>query len=139
MVQTFSYNYLLAPCNIEGHEKNYLMLTGMNASLAGYNLTINGGTGCQLRLLAVGGGGHGDTCGGGSGFIRYLELSMPYSPYTVSISIAWTSTVTVYDPIFSPIVVIAALQGQDGTQIKGGDGFSGGKITKRKFIPCFYK
>ena len=55
---------------------------------------------------------------------------MPDFPYTVSISIAWTSTVTVYDPIFSKIVVIAALQGQDGNQIKGGDGFSGGTNAK---------
>ena len=115
------------------------MLTGMNTSLAGYNLTINGGTGCQLRLLAVGGGGHGDGCGGGSGFIRYLELSMSYSPYIVSIYIAWTSNVIIYDPRGSPTIAITALQGQDGTQIKGGDGFSGGKIAKRKFIPCFYK
>ena len=139
MVQTPSYNYLLAPCSIEGHEKNYLVLTGMNASLAGYNLTINGGTGCQLRLLAVGGGGHGDGCGGGSGFIRYLQLSISNYPYTVSISIAWTSNVTIYGPSLFPTASIVALQGQDGTQKKGGDGFSGGKITKRKFIPCFYK
>ena len=117
------------------------MLTGMNTSMAGYNLTINGGTGCQMRLLAVGGGGRGDANGGGSGFIQYHTIRLPtyYSPYIVSIYIAWTSNVIIYDPRGSPTIAITALQGQDGTQIKGGDGFSGGKITKRKFIPCFYK
>ena len=104
----------------------------MNASLAGYNLTINGGIGCQLRLLAVGGGGRGDACGGGSGFIQYHTIQMPtyYSPYTLSVSIAWTSNVTIYEANGFPIVVITALQGQDATQIKGGDGYSGGKPAK---------
>ena len=77
----------------------------------------------------MGGGGHGDGCGGGSGFISYLHLSISYSPYIVSISITWTSKVTIYDPSGFPTVAIAALQGQDGTQIKGGDGYSGGKIV----------
>ena len=115
------------------------MLTGMNTSMAGYNLTINGGTGCQMRLLAVGGGGHGDANGGGSGFIQYHTIRLPayYSPYTVSVSIAWTSNVTIYEANGFPIIVITALQGQDATQIKGGDGYSGGKPAKTNIYPIF--
>ena len=39
----------------------------LNTTLGGdIKLAINGGSGCQLRLLAVGRGGHGNASGGGS-------------------------------------------------------------------------
>ena len=101
-----------------------------NTKITDLQLTINGASGCQLRLLAVGGGGHGNVCGGGSGFIQYrtLEISQAHSPYTVKISINRTSSsVDIYGTNgFSP-VVITALQGQDATETRGGEGYSGGK------------
>ena len=99
-------------------------------------LTINGASGCQLRLLAVGEGGHGNTCGGGSGFIQYrtLEISQAYSPYTVYIYKNRTSSsVDIYGKNgFSP-VIITALPGQDATETRGGEGYSGGK----KYVHIF--
>ena len=100
------------------------------------HLTINGASGCQLRLLAVGGGGHGNVCGGGSGFIRYrtLEISQAHSPYTVKISINRTSSsVDIYGTNgFSPVVITAS-PGQDATETRGGEGYSGGK----KYVHIF--
>ena len=103
----------------------------MNTTLDDYKLTVHGGSGCQLSLLVVGGGGHGNVCGGGSGFIHHHiipELSQTYSPYTVSVTINRTSTVTIVSQNlrgFEP-VVITALPGQDASTAKGGDGYSGG-------------
>ena len=109
------------------------MLNMKNTDL---QLTINGASGCQLRLLAVGEGGHGNTCGGGSGFIQYrtLEISQAYSPYTVYIYKNRTSSsVDIYGKNgFSP-VIITALPGQDATETRGGEGYSGGK----KYVHIF--
>ena len=80
--------------------------------------------------MAVGRGGHGNACGGGSGFIQYrtLEISTAHSPYTVMISIDRTSSlVNITGTNGFPSVVITALPGQDATETKGGDGYSGGK------------
>ena len=138
---TTSYKFLLAPCSIGGHQDNYLLLTDIsswrNSSITSYNLTIYGGTDCQLRLLAVGGGGSGNACGGGSGYIQYHEipeLSLAYSPYTVAVTVRGsksnnrTSSVEIHGSSNFSTVIINALPGQDGTRSKGGDGYSGGKV-----------
>ena len=95
-----------------------------------FKLTINGGSGCQLRLLVVGEGGHGNACGGGSGFIQYYTSEMPSnasSPYNVEISFNKTSIVIVKGTNGLTPVVITALPGQDATETKGGNGYSGGE------------
>ena len=115
----------------------------LNTSTTGFNLEINGGSSCQLRLLAIGGGGHGNANGGGSGFIQYhnLEISRTHSPYTVTISIDITtsSVITINGTNGFPSVVITALPGQNATETKGGDGYSGGiklHIFSRKLLTC---
>ena len=93
-------------------------------------LVINGGSGCQLRMLAVGWGGHGNGCGGGSGLIGYgnISISKAHSPYTVMISIDRNSSlININGTNGFSSVVITALPGQDATETKGGDGYSGGK------------
>ena len=126
------HTFFAASCSIETItselQENYVML---NTTLDDYKLNVHGGSGCQLRLLVVGRGGHGNVCGGGSGFIQYHtipELSKTYSPYTVSVSINRTSSVTIVSSNLSGFepVVITALAGQDASTTKGGDGYSGG-------------
>ena len=101
-----------------------------DTSITDFNLEINGGPSCQLRLLAIGGGGHGDANGGGSGFIEYhnLEISKTHSPYTVTISIdiMTSSVITINGTNGFSSLVINALPGQNATETKGGDGYSGG-------------
>ena len=120
-------------CFIDGHHENNLTLLVNNTNFDPYNLVIYGGLGCQLRLLAMGMGGHGNASGGGSGFIRYHtipELSNAHSPYTVSIlTVNMNISVNIYGTGGFEPVVIAALPGQDAIQSKGGNGYSGGKTA----------
>merc|ERR1719295_989452 len=96
-------------CSIEGFQENYFMF---NTTVGGdIKLAINGGSGCQLRMLAVGWGGHGNGCGGGSGLIGYgnISISKAHSPYTVMISIDRNSSLININGTngFSSVVITA--------------------------------
>ena len=78
------------PCSIVGHKKKYFLFdkTGIQ-----HNVTIQGGKGCQLRVLAVGGGGYAKSrygcSGGGSGFTHFanIDMSVATSPYNIEVEV----------------------------------------------------
>ena len=117
-----------------------MIFSKLHAALKGIegriDLTINGGSDCKLRLLAVGGGGEGNYCGGGSGLIQFntTKLSEAHSPYTFSVLLNFkNSSVHIYCTHGFAPVVIAALIGQDANPSRGGDGYSGGKNAIKSF------
>lgn len=76
---------------------------------------------CQVRILAVGAGGRGDSAGGGSGFIQYYTQTINESLTSISLHVKEkdSSIFTIYGQTFE------ASQGRRGSS-KGGDGYSGG-------------
>ena len=55
-----------------------------------YDLTVRGGEDCNLRILAVGGGGSGGCngpAGGGSGYIQYLTIPITDTHINVNVKL----------------------------------------------------
>ena len=90
-----------------------------------FNSSLTVFTSCKLRVMTVGGGGHGGSFGGGgSGYIQYLSQNLTHVPPTTLIKLAVgdkgeASNVTINGN------KVMALPGEDGFGI-GGDGYSGG-------------
>ena len=104
-----------------GKEENHMMFTetGTEFELTTKGVSIST---CQLRILAVGGGGRGDFEGGGSGYIQYVTQILTSSPIYIKLIVGdkrKESHVTIAGN------TIRALPGKDETEY-GGDGFSGG-------------
>ena len=79
---------------------------------------------CQLRVLAIGGGGEGYTGGGGSGYIQFHSETLTAETF-ISLTVgdkSQSSSVTVNDQN----VTAAPGIDYDGTSGKGADGYSGG-------------
>ena len=109
-------------CNIEVEGESYqsLMLTNTNEE---YQISLHGY--CHLRILLVGGGGQGNrmNSGGGSGYLKYYEVTLLESSVVAKVgNHGEPSTVTVNG------ATIIAESGGEGEHIKGGDGFCGGVI-----------
>ena len=52
------------------------------------NLTIINQSACELRALAVGGGGHfGNGCGAGSGYLQYVRMQVEASTMQVYLNV----------------------------------------------------
>ena len=107
-------------CNIEVEGESYqsLMLTNTNEE---YQISLHGY--CHLRILLVGGGGQGNTMnsGGGSGYLKYYEVTLLESSVVAKVgNHGEPSTVTVNG------ATIIAESGGEGEHIKGGDGYCGG-------------
>ena len=97
------------------------------------------GSGCYLRALLVGAGGHTwCNAGAGSGYVSYKSGYRIHSnvEYQVTVGKGGSSaTASAIDAMFRTIIMADA--GQDsqkgsGDNCKGGDGFSGGKL---QFLP----
>ena len=94
----------------------------------GVNISVPSTTGhCHLRLVAVGGGGHGFMGGGGSGYVQFTSRTLTSSAdISVSVGGDRESSVVMVDGE----VVLEAGAGLDGgngyLQYHGGDGYSGG-------------
>ena len=79
---------------------------------------------CQLRVLAIGGGGEGNSGGGGSGYIQFHSETFTAETF-ISLTVgdkSQSSSVTVNDQN----VTAAPGIDYDGTSGKGADGYSGG-------------
>jgi len=76
---------------------------------------------CQLRVLAVGGGGNGALGGGGSGYVQYFTQTLTSTPSKIKLTVGdkgEASNVTIDG------TMISALPGGNGGD--GGNGHSGG-------------
>ena len=78
---------------------------------------------CQLRVLAIGGGGRSYGPGGGSGYIQYQTLELSQGLTTVSTKVETFGYDTVVN--INGETVITAKHGGSGED-QGGDGYSGG-------------
>jgi len=79
---------------------------------------------CQMSLLAVGGGGSGLNCGGGSGYIQYFTQALNSTPTNLRLAVgraSESSNVTINE-----VNKIEAEHGQDANQMDAGNGYSGG-------------
>lgn len=80
-----------------------------------------------MTVLAVGGGGHGLNVGGGSGYVKYKELSVLGSQHIISLNVgdySQSSMVSFHGE--DGEVVIEAKPGHHGGINVGGNGYSGG-------------
>ena len=93
------------------------------------HIEIIGGIGCQLRAMAVGGGGT-QLCGAGagSGYIEYLDVPIPHPSVSVKVAVGnhgQSSNISI-----EGLISITARPGQNSIasaiSCTGGDGFSGG-------------
>ena len=112
-------------------QKYYQFDTDGAVDPSGVGLTIIGGSGCQLRSLMVGGGGHGGAlstvtvCGGGSGHLVYMKKPLDHPFYDVWVKPGFPrqSSLVSIDGI-----ITTANQGLDASgPISGGHGYSGGE------------
>ena len=112
-------------------QKYYQFDTDGAVDPSGVGLTIIGGSGCQLRSLMVGGGGHGGAlstvtvCGGGSGHLVYMKKPLDNPSYDVWVKpgLPRQSSLVSIDGI-----ITTANPGTDaGGPITGGFGYSGGE------------
>ena len=106
-------------------QKYYKFDTEGAVDPSGVGLTIIGGSGCQLRSLMVGGGGHGGTCGGGSGYLVYMKKPLDNPSYDVWVKPGFhrQSSLVSIDGI-----ITTAMPGGDAQNpISGGCGYSGGE------------
>ena len=105
-----------------GDHQSSIMLTGPNTTRT---LQVLGGSQCQLRVLAVGGGGPGHPHGGGgSGYLTY------YSHHLTAAITELTATVGGDNQPSSVVaagqVIAHSQQGGYGDNYGGGFGYSGG-------------
>ena len=119
------------PCALQlfGVSHKFLRLTDTSAT---YNITVSGVNGsglaqCELRFLAVGGGGRypGSNGGGaGSGYLKYRTVNVA-SGTVIDIDVGDEAQPTSVD--ISNLETFVARPGQDGQgRDKGGRGYSGG-------------
>ena len=116
----------LCTMRIDGEVHQSFMFTNTSSVT---NVQLMGDDNCQMRVLAVGGGGSGGTDymynwkqGGGSGFIEILDKDIPLGVSDMAVSVGAprvSSHVTVNGE------VIVEVQGGDSGS-DGGDGYSGG-------------
>ena len=121
-----SFGSIISDCKliVDGEIVNHTMFTdpGLN-----FNVTIAPSTpDCLLRILAVGGGGHGGTSGGGSGYINYTTRTIisRSSEYKIGIKVGNISQATIVT--LDHIDEVRAEPGQTGDYDNGGRGYSGG-------------
>merc|ERR1719378_623099 len=111
-----------------GKQENHMIFTenGTEFQLTTKGLSISR---CQLRILAVGGGGLGKAGGGGSGYIQYFTRALTSSPTLIKLTVGGErqeSNVTIAGS------TIRASPGEDGWFVNvpdnmgGGDGYCGG-------------
>ena len=81
-------------------------------------------TSCQLRVMAIGGGGWANWGGGGSGYIQYLSKTITSSSQTMIQLSVGNKKVESYVTIDGD--KISALPGTDGENPDGGNGYCGG-------------
>ena len=95
-----------------------------------HNITVHGTGSCQLRFLAVGGGGRGYYSGGGSGYIRYGSTTIE-SGSEGAVIIAdvgdhkEASTISINGGMYKAESG-KDRKGGDNESNQGGDGYSGG-------------
>ena len=103
-----------------GQQENHMMFKEPGTE---FHLTTKSSLStCQLRILAVGGGGRGGYEGGGSGYIQYVTQTLSSSPTFIKLIVGdkrGESKVTIAGN------TIRALPGKGHSEY-GGDGFSGG-------------
>ena len=78
---------------------------------------------CELRILAVGGGGYGSWGGGGSGFIRYFTKTLTSSPELIKMTVGEKEKAS---KVIITGKTIWAYKGDHGRDDVGGDGYCGG-------------
>ena len=97
------------------------------------NLSINGGPGCLLRALIVGGGGDGAMCGAGSGYIKHIKTMLDNRSYNVEVSAGdkGQQSVFVMDGIATKASPGQNSYGNNpsGWATNGGNGYSGGECS----------
>ena len=109
-----------------GQMETHMMFTEPGVEVE-FNSSLTVFTSCKLRVMAVGGGGHGGSFGGGgSGYIQYLSQNLTHVPPTTLIKLAVgdkgeASNVTINGN------KVMALPGEDGVA-SGGGGYSGGVL-----------
>ena len=91
---------------------------------------ISGLTECQIKILAVGGGGRVSYGGGGSGFVEKSDLKIP-SGAKMNVKIGGSGEDTVVQ--LSTGDILTALRGGDGSP-GGGKGYSGGGYGERYIV-----
>jgi len=101
-----------------------------NDSSADYNVQLLGDDKCEMRILAIGGGGVGDTyggLGGGSGYLAAEKRSMAgvvNMKVKVGASEGYSSSSSTVE--LNGEVIVTAKGGGDGSFGYAGDGYSGG-------------
>merc|ERR1712179_85047 len=110
----------------EGHNHTHLMFTEPGVDIT---FSTSGGsyftdTECQIRVLAVGGGGLGYHGGGGSGYIQYNTRTIS-GPALISVMVGDHGEASTFF-MGNTGWRLRAEHGQDGGNNWGGDGYSGG-------------
>ena len=123
------------PCSLELNGESYqqyqsLMLTNTSEI---HTVTVKGSSGCEIRFLAVGGGGrrHSDgdegAAGSGSGYLEYRQ-NIKVDPGTIMyLAVGGTlgsSTVEIYNG--NAFSLAWAWPGHAGQSVNGGAGYCGG-------------
>ena len=86
-------------------------------------ITVLGSESCQLKVLAVGGGGDGLLKGGGSGYLQYWTVALDQVVNTISARVGARNQASTIN--INGVTNLTAMNGQDGGN-SGGDGYSGG-------------
>merc|ERR1719334_143838 len=107
----------------EGKNLTQMMFTepGINISLSTNGLSSIFSE-CQLRVLAVGGGGYGSHGGGGSGYIHYYTQTLSDSPTQISLRVGDCDEASTININTGNTLVAAAGQRDGGAGYSGGGG-----------------
>jgi len=113
----------------EGNNQTHLMFTQPRVSITFFTSGGSHFAECQLRVLAVGGGGHGNhriySGGGGSGYIQYYTQTIPASQTQISVIVGDHDKALTVNIDGGDTLVAAAGHHNPGDYL-GGDGYSGG-------------